>query len=95
MSSSKDVLYLVIAFCLLWLTLFISLLLYYLITFAKRGKEMVDLIDKKVKKLAETLDFFRKKVEPTTSSLATVIAEIKTLITSLQGLSRKRKKRKK
>ncbi len=95
MSSSKDVLYLVIAFCLLWLTLFTSLLLYYLITFAKRGKEMVDLIDKKVKKLAETLDFFRKKVEPTTSSLATVIAEIKTLITSLQGLSRKRKKRKK
>jgi len=39
--SSKDLLYIVLAFCLLWLTVFLSWLLYYLIAIVRDAEHLV------------------------------------------------------
>jgi len=94
LTSSKDLLFIVIAFCILWLTIFFSFLLYYFIVILKRGKEVTDSIKEKIEKAAEVIDIFKKKIEPTATCISTIIEGIKQITNFIQKKEKKAKKKK-
>jgi len=94
LTTSKDLLFIVIAFCVLWLTIFLSLILYYLIVILKRGKEVVDLFREKTQKMLEVIDIFKKKVEPTMACISTVVEGVKQVTDYVQKKKTRKKKKK-
>ena len=72
--SSKDILYIVIAFCILWLTIFISWMMYYCITIIKQVNEMVKDVRVKLNLIESFINLMKEKLEKSSSDLL-VIAE--------------------
>lgn len=60
--SSKDILFLVIAFCILWVTIFICWILYYLVMTFKRVNDVTLGLKAKIDKIGEILDLVKKKI---------------------------------
>lgn len=63
LESSKDIMYLVIAFSVLWLTIFLCWMLYYLAMMFKNANEIIEEIRDKVHAISSALDFIRDKIE--------------------------------
>ena len=61
--SSKDILYIVIAFCILWLTIFISWMMYYCITIIKQVNEMVKDVRVKLNLIESFINLMKEKLE--------------------------------
>lgn len=63
LESSKDILYIVIAFSVLWLTIFLCWMIYYLAMMFKNANEIIQEIRDKIHGIAQALDFIRDKIE--------------------------------
>ena len=78
--TSKDLLYVALAFCALWLTVFISWLLYYLIALLRD----VDAISRQVKGVVEKADqlafLIHEKMERGAATMNLVANTIKELV---------------
>lgn len=72
--SSKDILYIVIAFCVLWLTIFISWMMFYCITIIKQVNGMVKDVRMKLELIESFIHLMKEKVEKSSSYLF-IIAE--------------------
>ncbi|MDO8499197.1 MAG: hypothetical protein Q7S66_00880 [bacterium] len=63
LETSKDVLYLVISFCIIWVTVFLCWTFYYLVRLLKNANEIVEEFRVRIQSLAESVDYVRHKVE--------------------------------
>lgn len=85
--TSKDILYLVIAFSVLLVTIFLIWIMYYLAMILKQGKEMVNSVRKKIDAIDEILHTIKEKV----TSSAAILTALARGITDLIGFFKNRK----
>ncbi len=61
--TSQDILYLVISFCVLWATVFLCWVFYYLAHLLKNANQIVEEFRVRLQALADAIDYVRGKVE--------------------------------
>ncbi len=61
--TSKDILYLVIAFCVLWITVFLCWMFYYVTRILKNANEIAEEFRSRLQVLTEAIHYVRSKVE--------------------------------
>ncbi|MFA6533844.1 MAG: hypothetical protein WCT37_01585 [Patescibacteria group bacterium] len=72
LETSKDLLFVVASFCILWLTAFLCWLIYYLAMLLKQTYDLTKTFQSKVEKVEALIDFARNKIDHSTSHLALV-----------------------
>ena len=72
--TSKDILYLVISFCVLWVTVFLCWMFYYVTKILKNTNQIVEEFRMRLQTLTEAINYIRGKVE-NISSLMTLATE--------------------
>jgi hypothetical protein len=77
--STKDILYLVIAFCLLWLTFFISWVIYYIAMILKEGKIMAQDVRKKFELVDRILNALKEKLEKSSGYMKLLVDGVSTV----------------
>jgi len=78
--TSKDLLYVVLAFCVLWLTVFMSWLLYYVIAIIRDAEALVSQIKGAVSKVDQLAHIVQERVERSASSLSVMAQAVKEII---------------
>ncbi|MEK7173414.1 MAG: hypothetical protein AAB740_05605 [Patescibacteria group bacterium] len=63
LETSKDILYLVIAFCVLWITVFLCWMFFYVAKILKSANQIVEEFRARLQLLTEALNFIRGKVD--------------------------------
>ncbi len=71
--STKDILYLVLAFCVLWFTIFLAWAIYYVAMILREFKTMLTDLRKKVELLENVLKAFKEKLESTSSHMKLLV----------------------
>lgn len=61
--TSKDILYLVIAFCVLWVTVFLCWMFYYVTRILKNANAIAEEFRSRLQILTEAINYVRGKVE--------------------------------
>ncbi len=84
LETSKDLLYVVIAFCILWITVFICWLLYYFISIIGNVRGIVKSVKEKIDKVDELLNLVKEKVEHSATYLALMVEGVGKLIDYLK-----------
>ncbi len=69
LDTSKDVLFIVLAFCVLWLTVFISWLLFYLIKVFRSASKTIDKTQETIKMIDDFVNSLKEKITKSTSHL--------------------------
>lgn len=72
--TSKDILYLVISFCVLWVTVFLCWMLYYTMRLLRNANHIVEEFRMRLAALTDTINYIRGKVE-TISGMMTMASE--------------------
>ena len=80
LETSKDLLYIVIAFCILWLTAFICWLLYYMISIIGNVRKVVKTVQDKVEKVEEVIELVKKKIESSATYLGLIVEGVGKLV---------------
>ena len=73
LETSKDLLYLVIAFCVLWFTIFICWLLFYVISIIGKLRKIVKDIQDKIEKIDELINLVKDKIEHSATYLGLIV----------------------
>lgn len=61
--STKDILYLVISFCVLWVTVFLCWTFYYIVRLLRNANQIVEEFRLRLQTLTDTINYIRGKVE--------------------------------
>lgn len=61
--TSQDILYLVISFCIIWVTVFLCWMLYYVMRLLRNANKIVEEFRSKLQVVTDTLNYIRGKVE--------------------------------
>ncbi|MBT4277401.1 hypothetical protein HOD96_01500 [Candidatus Falkowbacteria bacterium] len=69
LETSKDVLYIILAFCVLWLTIFLSWLMFYIIKIFRNTNKIINQATETISKVDRFVDAFKGKLESSTSNL--------------------------
>lgn len=72
--TSKDILYLVISFCVLWTTVFLCWMFYYVMRLLRNANAIVEELRVRLQALADAIQYIRGKVEHM-SGLLTLVTE--------------------
>lgn len=72
--TSKDILYLVISFCVLWTTVFLCWVFYYVARLLRNANQIVEEFRIRLQTLTEAINYIRGKVEHM-SGLMTLITQ--------------------
>ena len=72
--TSKDILYLVISFCVLWTTVFLCWVFYYIMRLLRNANQIVEEFRVRLQSLTEAINYIRGKVEHM-SGLITLITD--------------------
>ena len=78
--SSKDILYLILAFCLLWFTAFLCWALWYVIRMLREGAEAVKSATAKLHAIDDAIRGVKEKLEHSVGYLSVVATGVKVLI---------------
>ncbi len=73
-TNSKDILFLVISFCVLWVTFFLCWMFYYLMRLLRNANEIIEEFRVRLQTLMEAVNYIRGKVEHV-SNLMTLITD--------------------
>lgn len=79
-STSKDVLFIVLAFCALWLTVFLSWLLFYVIAIVRDAEQIARQVKNAVEKIDHLAHIVHDKVETFSGSFALLAQTAKEMI---------------
>ncbi|NQU77091.1 hypothetical protein HQ544_00145 [Candidatus Falkowbacteria bacterium] len=71
--TSKDLLFVVIAFCILWVTIFVCWILYYMIMTAKRVNDTVKATKDKIDKIGELIELLKTKINEGASYVGAMV----------------------
>lgn len=102
LENSKDLLYIVLSFSVLWLTVFLCWLIYYLVSILRSANEMVEELRERFRGIEEAIRSIRDRMEHATSTLSFVSEGVMRLIqyfisrkkeTAESGGENKKKKR--
>jgi hypothetical protein len=74
---SKDILYLVLAFCVLWLTFFLAWLVYYLVVSARQIHKATQMVREEVEKISDLIHKIRTAIELPSSIVALIMEGLK------------------
>jgi len=75
--SSKDILLIVIAFSVLWLTIFLSWAIYYVAQILKQARDMVRNVRETLTLFEKVLSTIQRKIETSSSHLAFLVESVK------------------
>lgn len=78
--TSKDLLFVVLAFSVLWITIFLSWLLYYLIAIVRDAELLVRQIKSAVAKVDELAHAAHEKMERSAASFTLIAQAVKELV---------------
>lgn len=78
--TSKDLLYIVIAFCILWITVFICWLLYYFISIIGNVRSVIKSVKEKLEKVDELINLVKEKVEHSATYLGVIVEGVGKII---------------
>ena len=73
-ADSKDILYLVISFCVVWVTFFLCWMFYYLMRLLRNANQIVEEFRVRLQALTEAINYIRGKVEHM-SGLLTLVTD--------------------
>lgn len=93
--DSKDLLYVVIAFCVLLFTVFSVWLIYYMAMIMRQAYKVVKETREKINKVDEILKSLKDKIEHGVSYLVLISEGVKKLVGVIREKSEERKTRKK
>lgn len=88
--TSKDLLFVILAFCILWLTVFMSWLLYYVISIVRDTEALVRQVKSAAEKIDNLAHSVREKFEHSAASLTLVAQAVKELV--VWGMKERAKK---
>lgn len=74
--SSKDILYLVISFCVLWTTVFLCWMFYYVMRLLRNTNQIVEEFRVRLQSLTEAINYVRGKVEHMSSLMNAVTSGV-------------------
>ncbi len=77
LETSKDFFYIILAFSILWLTIFVSWILYYLIKIFREADKMVKNAMNTIEKVDNFVDTFKEKILHSSSNLMLLVELIK------------------
>ena len=86
-SSSQDIFFLVLAFCILWLTIFFAWLMYYAIGAVRQIYQTVSHLKKKLDLIDEVVNIIKEKFNSGASYLNFIVSGIGKLVTLLSNNS--------
>lgn len=90
--TSQDLLYIVLAFCILWLTIFFSWVLYYIAMILRDAYRMFGEMKQRLESIDKFISVFTEKLEHTSSYLALLVDGFGKLVTYLQDKKGKKKR---
>ena len=90
--TSKDLLYVVISFAVLWLTIFFSWMLYYVIMILKQSNDMVKGVREKIEKVGETIEKIKEKFDHASNYVGFLAKAVEKLVEFTKEKKRKKKK---
>jgi hypothetical protein len=93
--TSKDLLYIVIAFCVLWFTIFVCWVIYYFAMILKRINSVMEVFSKTVEAIGNFFTQAKDRLEKATSSLTILLELGKKIYDSLAEKKAQAKKAKK
>jgi hypothetical protein len=70
--TSKDILYIVISFCVLWATVFLCWMFYYVGKILKNTNEIIEEFRVRLQALADAIGYIQEKVEYLSLAMSTV-----------------------
>jgi biopolymer transport protein ExbB/TolQ len=79
LESSKDILFLVLAFCILWFTAFLCWALYYVITILRDASNAVSEIRDRIAAIDDAVRMVREKIESSLGSFGVAASGFKLL----------------
>jgi hypothetical protein len=79
-TTSQDLLFVVLAFCAIWLTVFLSWFLYYLIAILRDTEKVIHAIKCAVEKIDELAHVAQAKFERSAASVTLIAQALKELI---------------
>lgn len=91
--TSQDLLFIVIAIAVLWLTVFFSIILCYILIIIKQGAKIAKECGERFKKIDEIIGLVKEKIEHSLSSFAVLIEGIKGVADFLKARKQANKKK--
>lgn len=82
--TSKDILYVVLAFSVLWLTIFISWMVYYLAMVLREGYTVLKDFRQKLERFDELVIQIKEKLEKSSSYLLLLVGALKQVVEYIQ-----------
>ncbi|MFH0928006.1 MAG: hypothetical protein V1821_00875 [bacterium] len=79
-ASSQDILYIVLAFCILWVTVFLCWLLYHVVTILRTAENFMREIEDKAHKIDVALRGLKDRMEYSASHLGVIGDALKHLV---------------
>lgn len=92
LESSKDLLYVVIAFCVLWLTIFIAWVIYYLAMIMRQVYQVIKEMRERINKVDEIIKALKEKIEHSASYLVLISEGVKKLVEVVKDKTSGKKK---
>ncbi|MEK9183128.1 MAG: hypothetical protein AAB849_01315 [Patescibacteria group bacterium] len=80
LENSKDLLYIVLSFSVLWVTVFLCWLIYYLVSILRNANDMVEELRERFRGIEDAIRSIRDKMEHATSTLGFVSEGVMRLI---------------
>ncbi|MFH0950859.1 MAG: hypothetical protein V1765_00080 [bacterium] len=80
LTYSQDILYLVLAFCVLWLTVFLIWFVYYLIASIRQFYLVTKAVKKKVDEVDEIMQMLKNRIERSSSYLSIIVDGVKKMV---------------
>jgi hypothetical protein len=96
--STKDILYIVISFCILWFTIFVCWAIYYVAMILRESKKIIADVRKKIELIESLIMALKEKLEHTSSHmklLVETIANVADFIKEKREEKKSEKKKKK
>lgn len=92
-NSSKDLLLVVLAFCVLWLTCFVSWALYYVIVILRAAAGFVEDMKRRIEMIDRFIALATEKLEHTSSMLHLLVTGFERITDYVQAKKATRKKK--
>lgn len=93
LQSSKDLLFLVLAIAILWLTVFLSIILYYLLNMARQGSKIAAEWRARFGKIDEFISAIKGKVNHSTALFISLAEGIKQVLDFIKTKRETKKKK--
>jgi len=90
--TSKDLFYVVLAFSVLWLTIFLSWMFYYVIMMLRQMNQVIKNFREKMEKINQTVEKIKEKFENTSAYLGLIGRAVEKMVNFVMERKKKSKK---